>query len=113
MSLKEKIKAVQDIKKELVKVPEWDVEVEVRTMTGVQRAIMMNKSINNKGEIVYEQMYPDIVIACSYDPKTDEQLFDDSDKEWLMKKSCAAIELIATKAMRLSGLTGIEDVEKN
>ena len=113
MSLKDKIKAASDIKKELVKVPEWDAEIEVRTMTGVQRALMMNQSIDSDGKILYEKMYPDMVIACSYDPETGKLLFDESDKGWLMEKSCSAIELIATKAMRLSGLTGIEDAEKN
>ena len=85
----------------------------MRTMTGVQRAVMMSKSINDKGQVLYEKMYPDMVIACSYDPETGKLLFNESDKGWLMEKSCSAIELIATKAMRLSGLTGIEDAEKN
>ncbi len=113
MNLKEKIKDTNDIRKETVKVPEWDVKIEIRTMTGVQRSLMMNRAIDKKGTILYERMYPDMVIACCYDPKTGEQIFEEADKDWLMEKSCSAIELIATKAMRLSGLVGIEEAEKN
>ena len=52
----------------------------------------------------FAKMMPDIVIMCTYDPETGEQVFNESDREALMLKSGAALDMIVNTAMRISGL---------
>ena len=42
MSIKDKIKQAGDLEREVVDIPEWDVTVEIRSMSARQRALMAN-----------------------------------------------------------------------
>lgn len=114
MDIKAKIKEAKDIKKETVDVPEWEVKVEVRSMSGAARAEMLDH-VASKDGFLFRKLYPDILIACLYDPETGESLFVDADKDWLMEKSGGPIEMLANKAVALSGLTAdaMGAIEKN
>ncbi len=116
MSLKDKIFAVDDIKKEVVQVPTWDnISIEVRSMSGLQRANLLNSAMDSDGNTNLEKLHSGTIIVCCYDPETGEHVFDESDAERLMEKGSAAIEKLASKAMSLSGLTpeAVEESEKN
>ncbi len=114
MDIKAKIKEAKDIKKETIPVPEWKVKVEVRSMTGAARAEMLDH-VASKDGFVFRKLYPDILVACLYDPETGQPLFVDADKDWLMQKSGGPIEMLANEAVKLSGLTpdAIGAIEKN
>ena len=103
-SLSEAIFAVDDIETELVEVPQWKVTVLVKSMNARDRAKMIGKSVADNGTFKLEEVLPDLVIHCTYDPETGEQIFLPSDRDALMAKSAAAIELLATVAMKLSGM---------
>ena len=103
-NLSAKIFAATDIESELVEVEQWGVTLLVKSMTAKDRAMMISGSVEANGEFRLEEILPDLVIACSYDPDTDERVFLPSDRDALMEKSAAPIEKIATVAMRLSGL---------
>ena len=105
MSLKEKIKAADDIKKKLVSVPEWEVEIEVRTMTGTQRAMALDVSMDDKGNVIHQVFHRELIKACCYDPETGEKVFDDGDNEWMMDKNSASIQTLVQAAMGVSGLS--------
>jgi len=105
MNLRDQILQASDLASEKVDVPEWDVTVEVRTMTGGERARIMQIAADGGGKIDFEKVYPDVVIGCTYDPKSGERVFDWNDREALMLKSGAAIDRIAQVGLRLSGFT--------
>jgi len=116
MSLKEKIRKADDIKKETVPIPAWDCSIELRTMTAKQRAYVLNESMDeNTGKIQHDKLHAQMLIACCFDPENGEKLFSADDSEWLMEKSSGPVELLVSKAMRLSGLTkdAAETAEKN
>lgn len=116
MGLKDKIFAIDDIKKEVVEVEIWDnIKIEVRSMTGMQRANLLNSAIDSSGNTNVEVLHSGTIIACCYDPETGEKIFDDPDSEQLMGKGSAAIEMLAGKAMTLSGLapSSVGEAEKN
>ena len=114
MDLKEKIKAADDIKKKIVKMPEWDnIEIEVRSMSGYHRAMMFDTCINEKGNFSRAKSHPFFVFACSFDPQTGTRIFDETDLDWIGEKNAGALEKIVLPAMKLSGLAGIEEIEKN
>lgn len=112
-SLRERILSAQDIQSERVHVPEWDVEVEVRSMTGAQRARVLQGATVD-GEVDLERLYPILLIETVYDPETGEPVFEAADRDALNAKNSGALERIAKVAMRLSGIEpGAEDAAKN
>lgn len=105
MSLRDTILTASDLTTERVSVPEWGVEIDVKTMTGGERARIMQAAAESGGKVDFEKVYPDIVIGCAYDPTTGERIFNWDDREAIMLKSGAAIDRVAQVALRLSGFT--------
>jgi hypothetical protein len=105
MSLRDRILQASDITAETVEVPEWGVTVEVRTMTGAERAKIMQSAAEAGGVMDFTKIYPDVVISCTFDPESGERVFDWEDRPNLMAKSGLAIDRIAAVGLRLSGFT--------
>lgn len=105
MSLRDKILQAPDIASEMVEVPEWDVTVEVRGMSGADRARIF-EAVTEGGEIKASMLYAETVIATAYDPETGAPVFDESDVSALMQKSAQAIDRLAKVGLRLSGMEG-------
>ena len=106
MSISEQILNADDIETELVEVPAWGVTVEVRSMDGRSRTRLLKSAAANDGVIDMERMYPEMVILCSFDPESGERIFTEDDVDALLSKSAGPLELLATAAMRVSGMTG-------
>lgn len=106
VSLRDQIMKAKDISGELMEIKEWGVKVEIRTMTARQRARVMENAIDPiTGKSSISIIYPEIAIACVFDPESGEPVFTIDDKDALLEKSGAVLEKIASKAMTLSGLT--------
>jgi len=106
VSIRDQIMKAKDISGELMEIKEWGVKVEVRTMTARQRARVMENAIDPvTGKSSISIIYPEIAIACVFDPESGEPVFTIDDKDALLEKSGAVLEKIASKAMVLSGLT--------
>lgn len=105
MSIRDQILTAQDIPSEIVDVPEWGVKVEVRGMTGAERTRIMDKAVGQTGDVNLQFVYPEIVIATSFDPESGEQIFSPSDRDALLAKSANALDRLASVGMRLSGFT--------
>ncbi|MBV9772646.1 MAG: hypothetical protein JO040_01770 [Gemmatimonadetes bacterium] len=104
-SIRERILAAQDLRSETVTIPEWDVTVEVRGLTGTQRARLMKSGFDASGTVDFERLYPELVIASTFDPATGEAVFGEADRDALNGKSGSALERLAQAAMRVSGLS--------
>lgn len=106
-NLSAKIFAADDISSELVEVPQWGVSVLVKSLTAKARAMMIDNAMANNvnGQFNIQQILPDLVLQCTFDPETGERVFFDTDRDAIMAKSAGPIELIANAAMRLSGMT--------
>jgi len=103
-TLRDAILNADDGTKELVDVPEWGVTVEVRSMTGVQRAKFLTASVGDDGKPDFARTYPTLIIQTTFDPETGDRVFEDADRDALNEKSAAATERIAKAALRVSGL---------
>ena len=102
--LSAKIFATDDIASQVVTVPVWGVTVLVKSMTARDRSRLLASAISNNGQVNFDEVLPDVVILCTYDPETGERVFSPNDREALLSKSASAIETIATVALQLSGL---------
>lgn len=88
-------------KEESVHVPEWGMDVLVRSMSGSDRAQFMQRSMEKKLGVLEVET----VIACTFDPETGAALFTAADRDTLLATEGAALGRIADVAVRLSGLT--------
>lgn len=104
MSLRDRIQAANDIRNRLISVPEWSVEIEIRTLTAIERTRLVKSCTDDEGNVDLEKMYPMLLIASCYDPETGGKVFDLNDMEMLGEKSASAIEFVARQAMDLSGM---------
>lgn len=111
MSLRDRIIAVDDSQREIVMIPEWGFEVEIRGMSGASRASMTQDTADNNGNVNFNKMMPNLIVGSIYDPETGEQVFDDADASTVMAKSGSALDRIMTVAMRLSGF-GADAIEE-
>ena len=106
MSLRDTIQQADDLQTEDLTIPEWDVTIRVKAMTGRQRMKLVEQTqAKNK-----DHFYSDILIALCYDPDTGEPVFDPADRDWLMGKSGAVLETIAKTAIEISGVS-VDDAE--
>ena len=115
MSLREKILNTEDIQEQIVDVPKWGVKILVKELNGRQRDKIMQSAVDSKGNINFEKMHSEAIIAACYDPETKEKLFEETDRDQLMEKSSAAIDTIYNVIAEMSGLTkkSEEVIEKN
>ena len=102
MSLRDQILNSNDIPKELVKVKEWGISIEVRGMTGAERTRILDLAQDEKG-MNLQMVYPEIVISTAFDADTGEKIFTPEDRTALLSKSANALDSLATVGMRLSG----------
>ena len=102
MSLRDQILNSNDIPKELVKVKEWNISIEVRGMTGAERTRILDLALDEKG-MNLQMVYPEIVISTAFDADTGEKIFTPEDRTALLSKSANALDSLATVGMRLSG----------
>ena len=104
-SLRDKILAAQDIPSEPVNIPEWGVDVVVRGMSAGERITLMQNAFDQTTQQVNMSIvYPDVVVACTFDPDSSEPVFTDADKPLILSKSSAAVERLANVGLRLSGI---------
>ena len=104
-SLRDKILAAQDIPSEPVNIPEWGVDVVVRGMSAGERITLMQNAFDQTTQQVNMSIvYPDVVVACTFDPDSSEPVFTDADKPLILSKSSAAVERLANVRLRLSGI---------
>lgn len=114
MSIKDKIKAAQDIKSKVVKIPAWDVSVEVREFSLAERdEIIKLQQVDEgmpEGTATWE-----VLKRCCYDPETKEPIFVDEDREWFFKKGATSTDVLKKAALTINGLGvgAIEEAEKN
>lgn len=105
MSLRDQILAVNDRSNKVIDVPEWGVKVELRSMSAASRIQMISEAYDpNTGQTDLKKLYPLIIVSTCFDPKTNEAIFSDADKDAIMEKSADVIERLANEAMGLSGM---------
>ena len=117
MSIKAKIRSAQDIDREIITIPEWDVSIEVRSMTVRQRAsfVAASQDTSDNGDKI-ENVYGQILVTCCIDPEDGSPVFNEDDLSWLMtEKSGAVIDRLVTSCLEVSGLKekAIDEVGKS
>lgn len=85
-------------------VPEWNVNLQIRSMTAAERGECIASATNPKtGAAEPSKLYSRVLIASVYDPETGEPAFTSEDEAMLGGKNGSVVERIAGKSMELSG----------
>lgn len=103
-SLREKILNADDRRSEQVDVPEWGVTVEVRGLSGADRAAFLADAVTDEGKVDFTRVWPSLLIAGVYDPESGEPVFQAADRDAINAKSAGVTERLAKIVQRLSGL---------
>lgn len=100
--MKDRIKAADDIKSEVVHIKEWDMDVEVRAISGADVGLVYADKQKDDA-----RFRADMIIATCYDPADGSKVFDDTDedREIINGKNAFATGALVNAAMRLNGLT--------
>ncbi len=109
---KESILKAEDLRSEVVSVPEWGGDVKVRSMTGLERDRFESSLIEEKGGDVQKNtanLRAKLAACCIVD-EAGELLFTDKDVTALGKKSAKALDRVFGVAQSLNGI-GVDDVE--
>ncbi len=101
MSFKDKVGAAWDPASETIDVE--GVPVLVRSMSALGRTRLL-KGASEDGIIDVEKWFPYLVLTCCFDPETDEKAFTEEDLDWLGARASGPIEVLATAALRVSGM---------
>jgi hypothetical protein len=104
--LKQAIANADDIESDVVHVPQWGVDIGVRSMDGNDRADLLENFSDEDGKMSFRKLYPELLILCTFDPSTGEPVFEDTDADraLILGKNAKALEVVARKAMEMSGL---------
>jgi hypothetical protein len=112
VSIREAIKAADDGSATAYEIPEWDVTVEIRSMTARSRAQFVAEMASEDGTIAgltdpgrIEGMWWHVISQTCFDPASGELAFEDGDDEWLFEKNARVVNDLANECMSASGLT--------
>ena len=107
---RDRICACDDLKRELVDIPEWGGSVYVRVMTGVERDAVEGLYVKNK----YDNYRAAVAVACACD-ESGKSIFQSEDVAKLGEKSGTALVRIFDAAMAINKLLSehVETAAKN
>ena len=108
MLTREQILQCDDLPREIVNVPEWGGEVQVRTMTGTDRDAFEASLIGKEGRL--ENVRARLVSLAVCD-ESGERLFADADIAALGSKSAKALDRVFAVAQGLNGI-GSDQVDQ-
>lgn len=111
---KEQILQQDDLKSEIVNVPEWGGEVRVCTMSGFARDRFESSITSKTGVMDMKNVRAKLAAATIVD-ENGNLLFDENDITKLGNKSCAALDRVFAAAQRLNLITNadVENLAKN
>jgi len=111
------IVAFNDLKSEVIEVPEWGGSVTIRRMTGGERDAYEADIFESKGaqlQLKRENFRAKLIARCLVDDNG-ERMFSDGEIAALSKKSAAALDRLFAACQRINGMTAAEQekIEKN
>ena len=114
--LAEQIRAAHDVSAELYEIPEWDVTLELLSMSARQRAAFAsNVDFTADGNVQLdgnrvEVMWGTVIQACCFDPDNGEHVFEAEDIEWMMEeKNANVVDSLANACLAVSGMGADSD----
>ena len=114
MGLRDDILGIEDLPTTAVEVPEWDMTLYVRSMTGAERdqyevGLMDTKDLPLKDKL--KNMRAKLVVLTTVD-ESGVRIFNDNDVDAVGKKSAKALNRLVDASQKLNALTDDEVAEE-
>lgn len=111
----------KDIKSVIVEIPEWvdeagkPINVTVKALSAYDRSIILETSVDEWGKTSISKLYPQVLVKCTFDPITNEAVFEPVDVDAVMQHNPTATDRIFGKALELSGMQSgaLDEARKN
>lgn len=100
--IRQRIRKARPYSSRTVDVPEWDITVEVRSMSLGDRNDMALHMVTADGKDNPRQFYPMVIATCTYDADG-LKVFGPEDLPWLNTLDAHILDRIAKPAMELNG----------
>ena|SRR3990172_13029211 len=101
-SLRDRVLSHPRTKGEALEIPEWDVTVELRSMSIAQKGALIGDEEPKPSKLML--MLPEVIVFTCCDPESGEPIFTPEDLAWLQTQPASVIERVATEGLRVSGL---------
>ena len=102
-TLREQIFDTVDIEREIVRV--WGKDIEVRSMSGSDRADYIASLSSESDTINRKHMYASVIIWTCFVPGTEDKVFKPEDRDAILAKSAKQTGKLFDTALKLAGLT--------
>jgi hypothetical protein len=120
-ALRNQILNQKDIKSVPVEIPEWvdeqgkAITVMVKALSALDRSLVLETSVDEWGKTSLTKLYPQVLVKCTFDPVTGEQVFEEADVDAVMQRNPVATDRIFSKALELSGMQqgALDNARKN
>lgn len=107
-NLKDLILNADDLRSELMEIPEWGCTVMIRAMDGETRgrfAMSAQTAEGDRDDVAFVQSSARLVAMTVCDPETGTLIFTNDDVPMLSRKSAAILDRISKVAFAISGIT--------
>lgn len=115
-ALRTRVLQVEDLPREAVHVPEWDATIYVRTLTARERDAFESQQLqlSERKRDTNDNIRARLVVLASVDEQG-VRVFADADADALGNKASAALDRLATVALRLNRISNsdIEELKGN
>lgn len=102
-SARERIFARPRPKGEQLEIKDWDVTIELRSMSIAQKSQLLSEEGEDSAPKILT-LLPEVIIYTCYDVDTGEPVFTADDLPWLQDAPSSIIERVATEGLRVSGM---------
>ena len=107
----DQIKTADDIKQNIVEIPEWGGDVKIKCMSGRLRNNLEQKVASNAPHGDIKML---VITSCCLG-EDGNPLFTPADKKWLVEKASSPIETLFVEICKISGMgkEAFEEAEGN
>ena len=109
-SMRDRILSHPRPKGETLEIPEWDVTVELSSMSIAQKGQLLGDEEPTPTKLML--MLPEVIVSTCYDPDSFNPIFTADDLDWLKSEPASIIERVATEGLRVSGIDEDAAAEK-
>lgn len=115
LRIREKALGKHLLKSEVIEVPEWEAQVEIRELSAAARDDWRQKAHIGEKDSNPLTAQIELIIGNTYEPGTGMKVFERTDRDGLMEMPAGLIDRVSMAILRLSGLTAdaVEAAEKN
>ena len=107
------LEKAKDIKTEPFESKLWGMKVDVKSPSLKERSNLLINASNDAGDLDQDKFPPMLIIACCFEPGTDEKAFTTEDIDLISGKLGKEMQKLLSVCMKLGGFEAAEKVKND